>query len=128
MHELGFDLECVQSALGQAPLCPPTPDFTLGIGRTNDAILYGGHVSLWLDADDDQLQELGPQLPSLASSDFGAPFAEIFKRYNFDFYEVDPNLFSPAEVLLINLRSGRSWRCGGLRADLIAQSFATEAA
>ncbi len=126
LFECGFDLSQVQHAYGTAPLPPVTPDFVAGIGRTNDAILYGGHVTLWLDGEDDQIAEIGPQLPSSASRDFGAPFAEVFKRYEFDFYKVDPGLFSPAEVLVINLRSGRSWRFGELREDLVASSFATE--
>ncbi len=88
--------------------------------------LYGAQVSLWVDADDEQIVELGPQLPSCASSDYGAPFAEVFKRYNHDFYKVDPGLFSPAQVLILNLRSGRSWTFGEIRPDLLASSFATE--
>ncbi len=126
LHELGFDLKSVRSATGLAPLPPPTPDFAAGIGRTNDAILYGGQVALWVDADDDAIFELGPRLPSCASPDFGQPFAEIFKRCNFDFYKIDPGLFSPAEVLLMNLRSGRSWRFGAPRSDLVSKSFATD--
>lgn len=126
LFELGFPLSAVRSAYGYAPLPPPTPNFAKGIGRTNDAILYGGHVTLWVDAEDEQISEIGSKLPSLASSDYGAPFAEIFKRYEYDFYKVDPGLFSPAQVLIINLRSGRSWQYGSLRADLIAASFATE--
>ncbi len=128
LHDLEFPLEAVRNAYGLAPLCPPTPDFALGIGRTNDAILYGAHVSLWMDADDDLIQQVGAQLPSQASQDFGRPFAEIFAQYDSDFYKIDPGLFSPAEVLLMSVRSGRSWKFGGQRADLIAQSFGTEAA
>lgn len=126
LFELGFPLAAVRSAYGYAPLPPPTPNFAKGIGRTNDAILYGGHVTLWVDAEDEQITEIGPKLPSSASSDYGAPFAEVFKRYEYDFYQVDPGLFSPAQVLIVNLRSGRSWKYGSLRADLIAASFATE--
>lgn len=130
LHELGFPLEQLQSAYGVAPLCPPTPDFAKGIGRTNDAILYGAHVSLWIDAkdsgDDARLAEVGAKLPSSASGDFGEPFAEIFKRYEYDFYKVDPGLFSPAEVLLLNMRTGNSWCFGEPRADLIAKSFQTQ--
>lgn len=125
LHELGFALEQVQSGFGLAPLCPPTPDFAKGIGRTNDAILYGGHVSLWVDADDEQIESLGPKLPSCASKDFGKPFADIFKGYNYDFYKVDPGLFSPAEVTIVNLRSGRSWCFGEWKPELIRQSFGT---
>ncbi len=125
LHSLGFDLTQVRSAYGLAPVPPPTPDFIWGIGRTNDAILYGGMVTLWIDGDDDQIAAVGPKLPSNSSADYGLPFAEIFKRYDGDFYKVDPGLFSPAAVTLINLRSGRSWSFGSMRPDLIASSFGT---
>ncbi len=128
LHALGFDLTQVHSAYGMAPVPPPTPDFVWGIGRTNDAILYGGLVTLWLDAEDEQLAAVGPKLPSSSSSDYGLPFAEIFKRYDNDFYKVDPGLFSPAAITLINLRSGRSWAFGSVRPDLIASSFGTRQA
>lgn len=125
LHELGFDLATVLSAHGLAPVPPPTPDFAVGIGRTNDAILYGGQVVLWVDADDEPLREIGAKLPSCASTDFGRPFAEIFKECNYDFYKVDPGLFSPAEITLMNMRTGNSWRFGAPRGDLVAQSFGT---
>lgn len=126
LHELKFPLEQVRSGYGVAPLCPPAPDFALGIGRTNDAILYGGHVTLWVEGDDEQIADVGRKLPSCASRDFGRPFAEVFKDYGYDFYKVDPNLFSPAEVTIVNLRTGRSWLFGRLVPELIAQSFATQ--
>ncbi len=126
LHELGFALDQVHAAHGIAPLPPPTPNFAKGIGRTNDAILYGAHVTLWVTGDDDQIATVCQGLPSCASRDFGSPFAEIFKQYDYDFYKVDPGLFSPAEVTMINLSSGKSWRCGGPRPDLIAKSFGTE--
>lgn len=126
LHELGFDLSTVISAHGLAPVPPPTPDFAHGIGRTNDAILYAGQVVLWVDAEDTAIAEIGPKLPSAASADFGRPFAEIFKQCDYDFYKIDPGLFSPAEVTLLNMRTGNSWRFGALRADLISQSFGTQ--
>ncbi len=125
MFELGFDLSLVAAATGLAPLCPPTPDFALAIGRTNDAILYGGQVSLWVQGDDAPLADLARQLPSNASRDFGRPFAEIFQQYDFDFYKIDPHLFSPAQITVVNLSSGRSWRFGECRPDLLKASFGT---
>src|SRR6202008_1102498 len=75
LHELHFDLGQVVCGLGTAPL-PPVPNEELSaIGRTNDAILYGGRVVLWVQADDGQLAEIGPKVPSSASADYGAPFA-----------------------------------------------------
>lgn len=123
LFELGFPLQAVKSAHGIAPLPPPAKDFVKGIGRTNDAILYGGLVTLYVDADDALIKEIGPKVPSQSSRDFGSPFAEIFKKYNFDFYQVDAGLFSPAEIVFSNLQSGHTYRYGAPRPDLIAKSF-----
>ena len=46
MHEIGFDLTQVRSGFGIAPLPPVAADDLVGIGRTNDAMLYGGEVTL----------------------------------------------------------------------------------
>ena len=123
LFELGFDLSAVVSGYGSAPLPPPALDFVQGIGRTNDAILYGGHVTLWVNEHDDHIQELGPRVPSIASRDYGVPFAETFKKYDFDFYKVDPGLFSPAMITIVNLKTGHSFRYGSLRSDILLQSF-----
>lgn len=124
LFELGFDLRTIVSAHGTAPLPPPAKDFVKGIGRTNDSILYGGHVSLWVDCEDAIIESLGPKVPSTTSRDYGRPFAVTFKEYEYDFYKVDPALFSPAMVTIANLKSGRSWRFGQLRPDILAESFA----
>src|SRR5262245_29343717 len=123
LHELKFDLGQVVSGLGAAPLPPVAKDELGAIGRTNDAILYGGRVVLWVNGDDDQLADLGPKVPACASSDYGAPFAAIFERYNHDFYKIDPMLFSPAEIVFCNLKSGRAHCFGRTRADVLYRSF-----
>ena len=125
MHEIGFDLQQIVSGHGSAPLPPIASDDLGGIGRTNDAILYGGEVTLWVNGDDEQLAALGPKIPSTSSSDYGEPFAAIFERYGRDFYKIDPLLFSPAAVTLINLRSGRCHRFGETNAAVLRRSFGT---
>ena len=123
MHEIGCDLKQVVSGFGAAPLSPIAADDLIGIGRTNDAILYGAEVTLWLAGDDAQIAELGPRIPSSSSADYGEPFAAIFERYNRDFYKIDPLLFSPVAVTLVNLTSGRSQRFGSINAAVIERSF-----
>jgi methenyltetrahydromethanopterin cyclohydrolase len=123
LHELGFDVRRVESAWGIAPLPPVAADDMASIGRTNDAILYGGEVTLWVTGDDDSLREIGARAPSSASADFGRPFCQIFQDYEFDFYQIDPLLFSPASLTFHNLDSGHTFTFGETRPDLIAQSF-----
>jgi methenyltetrahydromethanopterin cyclohydrolase len=123
LHELGFDLKRVVSGWGVAPLPPPAKNDLAAIGRTNDAILYGGHAVLYVRGDDDSLLAIGPQTPSAASKDYGRPFADVLAAYNHDFYQVDPLLFSPAMVTLANLDTGRSFRFGELNPEVLARSF-----
>lgn len=123
LHALKFDLAQVVSAFGTAPLPPTAKDDLAGIGRTNDAVLYGGDVTLWVRGDDATLEAAGPRIPADSSADYGAPFAEIFARYDRDFYRIDPLLFSPATVRLVNLDTGRSFRYGATNADVLHRSF-----
>ena len=123
LFELGFDLSRIESGFGNAPLPPVARDDLAAIGRTNDAILYGAEVTLWLRGDDESLREIGPKIPSSASADYGRPFAEIFKHYGGDFYQIDPLLFSPAVVTLVNLDAGNSFRFGHTLPRVIHRSF-----
>jgi methenyltetrahydromethanopterin cyclohydrolase len=93
------------------------------MGRTNDAILFGGRVHLFVDVEDDDARQLAEQLPSAASRDFGKPFAKVFKDYKYDFYQVDPMLFSPAQCTVTAVRSGHSFDGGALREELLDLSF-----
>ena len=97
--------------LGAPCLRSPSNDLA-AIGRTNDAVLYGARVVLYVSGDDRSLEEIGPRVPSSASKDHGEPFAAIFARYNNDFYAVDPHLFSPAEIVFQNVETGRSHAFG----------------
>ena len=123
LHEIGFPLDKVIDGFGSAPLPPPAPDFLIGMGRTNDAILYGGTVHLYVDVEDDEAYELAKRLPSCTSSDYGKPFADVFKEYKYDFYKIDKLLFSPAKVIVSTLKTGKTFVEGKLDDDLVTKSF-----
>jgi methenyltetrahydromethanopterin cyclohydrolase len=123
LFELKFDLTRVVSGFGSAPLPPTAVDEIKAIGRTNDAILYGGRAIVWVRCDDEQIAAIGPKVPSSGSPDHGAPFAEIFERYGRDFYKVDPMLFSPAQITFNNLQTGRSHTFGRTEPDVLRRSF-----
>lgn len=125
LHALKFDVKKITSATGTAPLPPPAKpgDTVGGIGRTNDAMLYGATVTFWVDASDEEIETVASDVPSCSSGDYGRPFATIFKDYEYDFYKVDPLLFSPASVTIHSLQSGNTWSYGRIETDILRQSF-----
>jgi methenyltetrahydromethanopterin cyclohydrolase len=123
MDTIGFDVRRVMNAVGTAPWPPIARSDVRAIGRTNDCILYGGQARYVVDAPDPELAELAERLPASASADYGTPFSDIFKRYDNDFYKIDPMLFSPAEVWLMSATSGRTFHAGRLDPDVLRRSL-----
>ncbi len=122
-HTLHFPMGKIVDGFGVTPVAPPGGDFMTGMGRTNDAILYGGLVHLFVRATDDEAKDLADKMPSNTSSDYGRPFGEIFKSYDYDFFKIDPMLFSPAKVMITNTQTGNSFIAGALNPELLAASF-----
>jgi methenyltetrahydromethanopterin cyclohydrolase len=123
MDTLGFDVTRVVSAIGTAPVPPVAKTDIRAVGRTNDCILYGGQARYVVQADDDELASLAERLPAASSKDYGTPFYDLFKRYDNDFYKIDPMLFSPAEVWLMSATTGRTFHAGRLNPDVLRASL-----
>lgn len=122
LKSLSYDITNIRSGWGVCPLPPVAPDRDTALGRTNDAILYGATVYFTVDDEDKALESLIEKVPSSASIEYGQSFAEITKKYE-NFYDIDPLLFSPAEIWLTNLKSGRTFHAGRIRPEIILKSF-----
>ncbi len=123
LHDAGFELSRIRGGSGTAPLPPVADDDLAAIGRTNDAVLYGGSVVVEVTGDDDSLAEIGPLAVSRASPAFGAPFRDVFEAAGRDFYAIDPALFAPARLEFVNLETGRRQVFGQVEPATIAESF-----
>jgi methenyltetrahydromethanopterin cyclohydrolase len=124
-HVLGVDLHEIVEGSGTAPLPPPAPDGIQAMGRTNDAILYGGRVHLTVKHDE-VARRLAAELPSSNARDYGRPFADIFTSFNYDFYQIDPALFAPAEVWVSSLESGATWHGGKVDGALLQAQWSSK--
>ncbi|MFC7046589.1 methenyltetrahydromethanopterin cyclohydrolase [Halobacteriaceae archaeon GCM10025711] len=118
LFELGYDPRDVLSAHGSAPVAPVTYDEPTAIGRTNDALAYGGRVHLTVREDFDRFEEL----PSTATEEYGTPFVDIFEDADWDFFEVSESVFAPAKVT-VDVVDGPTHVLGGTNEDLLAESF-----
>ena len=117
------NLNNVVEGIASAPLPSPGQNFITAMGRTNDAILYGGTVHLWVTGEDENAEKLTNELPSTNSNDYGESFETIFKNVDYDFYKIDPHLFAPANVWVSNLESGKTWHAGNLNLDLLLRQW-----
>jgi methenyltetrahydromethanopterin cyclohydrolase len=124
-HELHFPLHDIVDGMATAPLPPPAPGFVAAMGRTNDAIIYGGRVQLYVSGSAKSAKALADQLPSLKSKDYGKPFADIFAAVKGDFYAIDRMLFSPAKVTVTALESGESFESGHIDTAILSRSFSS---
>jgi len=124
LTELGFDPKSIIFGSGCAPVPPVHPNSAKAMGRTNDAILYGGVTHYTVAHDDDgQLKELVSKAPSSCSRDYGRPFYEILREAKFDFYKIDPNLFAPAVVAVSNVKTGFTYSSGKINEAILIDAL-----
>lgn len=118
LSELGYDPRDVLTASGAAPIAPVSYDESVAMGRTNDAVAYGGEVYLQVAEDFDRFDEV----PSVAPETYGEPFVNVFERVEWDLYEVDEAAFAPAMVT-IDVQDGPTYVHGETDEQLLAESF-----
>lgn len=133
LERLEFDPLLVRHAWGYAPIVPLHPSSGEAMGRTNDAILYGGVTNYTVDyEDEEELKVISKQAPSSASKMLqearqlaakSPRFLDIFKEAGFDFYKIDPNIFAPAMVSLTNKRTGNTYTSGSLDIEAVKRSL-----
>jgi len=133
LMKLGLDPLSVKHAWGYAPIVPLHPSSDEAMGRTNDAVLYGGTAYYTIsDEDDAKLENLVKLAPSSASkmlqearklAEKNPRFLDIFKEAGFDFYKIDPDIFAPAVVIVNNPRTGKTFRAGNLDIEVLKGSL-----
>jgi methenyltetrahydromethanopterin cyclohydrolase len=124
LEALHFDVNKVKHAAGIAPIAPVDPDGMKAMGKTNDAVLFGGRTYYYIESETkDNLKELAEKLPSSAADGYGKPFYDVFKEANFDFFQIDKGMFAPAEVVINDLTTGELFRGGYVNVELLKKSF-----
>jgi len=118
LSELGYPPADILSATGRAPVAPVSYNESVAMGRTNDALAYGGEVYLQVREE----SNVFGQVPSNAREEYGVPFEQIFDEANWDFYEVDEDIFAPAKVT-IDVVDGGTYVVGETDEALVAESF-----
>lgn len=118
LFESDYDPTDVLTASGSAPVPPVPMDEETAIGRTNDALAYGGQVHLTVATDSNVFTDL----VSTAGDTYGRPFVDIFDEVGWTFSELDPAVFAPAQ-LTVDVVGGPTYTAGTVDDDLLLESF-----
>jgi methenyltetrahydromethanopterin cyclohydrolase len=118
LFERGYDPLDVLTVSGSAPVAPVAGSEGEALGRTNDALAYGGSVHLTVREDSDVFDAL----TSTARETYGTPFVEIFSDADWDFSQIEPGIFAPARVT-VDVVGGDTYAYGTRDEALLADSF-----
>lgn len=122
LDQLGLDPKKILYGAGFAPIMPVHKDSGVAMGRAEDALTYGGVTSYIIDESEDVLREIAKKAPSSNCKDYGKTSYEIYKAVNFDFTQIDPALFAPAEITITCVETGKTFVCGEVNNELIRNS------
>jgi methenyltetrahydromethanopterin cyclohydrolase len=118
LSELGYDPLDIVSTSASAPVSPVAGSEEAAIGRTNDALAYGGRAHVVVREEFDRFSEV----TSTASEEYGRPFVDIFEGADWDLYKVPESIFAPAEVT-IDVLGGETYHYGKRDEELLESSF-----
>lgn len=120
--ELGINPEWIVSGTGACPIAPVAEDDFKAMGWTNDCIIFAGSVTLNMDvpeSEEKKLIELIKKCPSSTSKTYGKPFAQVYQEAGGDFSKIDPGMFAPAKITVINRVTGNIFTEGDLNLDIL---------
>ena len=122
---IGFNINCIKSGYGVAPIAPVVGNDVQCIGSTNDCVIYGGETNytVCFNGELNELEELVKKVPSKNSHDFGKPLYQTFKEADFDFLKINEDIFAPARLNVNDLNSKKTFSSGGIYPEILFQSF-----
>lgn len=120
--ELGMEPAWIKKGSGICPVAPVADDDFKAMGWTNDCIICTGNVTLEVEVpsgEESKLVKLVKQCPSSSSSSYGKPFAEVFKEAGGDFYKIDPGMFAPARITVVNRETSNIFTEGDIDPSIL---------
>ncbi|MBE6487207.1 MAG: methenyltetrahydromethanopterin cyclohydrolase [Methanosphaera stadtmanae] len=124
MEIMDFDVTKITYAAGITPITPVDPDSKKAMGKTNDAIIFGGRAYYYIQPDEgESLEELAATLPSSASDKYGQSFIELFEQADCDFYKMPKDVFAPAQIIVNDMVTGEIFHTGFIDLERLKKSF-----
>ena len=123
LHELDFDVRRVVAGFGSCPLPPVAGDAWRRSGApTTPCSTAARSTSPWRPTTTTRCATSCSGFPPPRRRTTASRSARSSSA-KYDFYKVDPLLFSPAQISLTSVGSGRSFEAGGVDPEVLERSF-----
>ncbi|MCC6148043.1 MAG: methenyltetrahydromethanopterin cyclohydrolase [Anaerolineaceae bacterium] len=123
LQEENFDIKTVRGAFSTAPLPPLSPDEIEAMGRINDALLYGGHVFVYVESTDEEIKRILPKLTLDYTGQYGKLFKQMYIENDQDFHKMDLRVHTTALIQVNNLKTGHTFSTGKIDREILYKSF-----
>lgn len=123
LHEEGFNLDNIMEAHGFCVIPPVVKDDLIAMGRLNDVLIYGGQTTMTVDCEDSEVEDVIDKITSDKCDEYGTMFQELYEAHGCDFYKVPMEIYSPAKVVIVNSRTGKTFKAGALNLEILSKSF-----
>ena len=120
-----YDVRKYKYALGTMPIMPVHPDPFKTMGMANDAVVYGSRTIFYVETGkEEDISELGNMIATAKVwSDYGKLYGEAFRDAGHSFFNLPLEINSISQVTLNDLRTGKVYKTGKVRFDLIRKSM-----
>ncbi|MEM2896317.1 MAG: methenyltetrahydromethanopterin cyclohydrolase [Candidatus Bathyarchaeia archaeon] len=121
---LDYDVKKVKYGIAISPIAPVVPDDIKSIGINNDMLMYGSRnfFAIYSEENEDWEDIIGKMVVE-NSPDYGKLYAEMFIEAERNFSKIDYRNYVPSEMVINDLRTGKVYRAGKLRPDLLLKSI-----
>ena len=109
---LSFPLARMVDGMATAPLSPPHPDFVAAMGRTNDAIIYGGRAHLFVTGPADEAEALAEAAAERQPRAITASRSPKSSRPQGRFLRDRPEPVQPGQAMVTAVETGETFRAG----------------
>ncbi|UOY09876.1 methenyltetrahydromethanopterin cyclohydrolase [Methanonatronarchaeum sp. AMET6-2] len=122
LDRLDYDLSKIKNAFSVTPIPPTAETQEEAMGRTNDAIIYGGKVHLTTE----EYDPIFEKIPSNQSKNYGKSMIEAYMDADREFHKIDQDFFAPAEITVNSLDDGKLRKHGEINTNKMIDSFGME--
>lgn len=123
LYRLGMKPVQFRGGFGVAPFPIQVNDDNLAMGASNDCLAYGGRAHFFVASEGMDLEDMARKACSGYSESYGRSFSELYEDAGREFYGMDQQLFSPAQISIMDIDAEEIYRAGEINVAMVGKAL-----